>query len=395
MRILFGAAAALFLSAVPALAACDLGAPDAGAAGANCARAWMDANLHMNDILTVGTHNSYKAAIPAKIMSLIKMGARKDALGLDYWHLPLAQQLDDGARAIEIDVVYDPQGGLYAHPAGARMVGLTIPNEYVVAMSKPGFKVLHVQDVDYRSVCLTLVDCLQSLKKWSDAHPDHVPILVTLNAKDDEISMPGSVTPLKFDTAAFDALDAEILSVFRRDELVTPDEVQGSAPTLRDAVLTKGWPTLGATRGKFLFALDEEGDKIAAYIGGRKSLEGRVMFVNAPEDSPAAAYLTLNETSDIPRITDDVKKGFIVRTRADADTVEARANDTSRRDKALASGAQYVSTDYMRPDTRFGDYQARMPDGVVASCNPVRAPERCAGLPVEASPPAPPPPPFP
>ena len=386
MRILCGAAAALLLSAAPAFAACDLGAPDAKAAGPDCARAWMDKNLHLNDIVTVGTHNSYKMAIPDRLMGLVRFGSKKAARELDYSHIPLAQQLDDGARAIEIDVVYDPQGGLFDHPAGAAMTGEDLSADFTATMMKPGFKVLHVQDIDFHAVCLTFVACLTDLKTWSKAHPDHVPILVTLNAKDDEIAMPGSVTPLKFDTAAFDALDAEVLSVFSRDELVTPDLVQGNAPTLRDAVLTKGWPTLSETRGKFLFALDEEGAKIAAYIGGRKSLEGRVMFVNAPEDSPAAAYLTLNETTDVPRITADVQKGFVVRTRADADTLEARANDTSRRDKALVSGAQYVSTDYMRPDTRFSPYQARMPEGVVAACNPVRAAGKCAGLPVEAAP---------
>jgi hypothetical protein len=111
------------------------------------------------------------------------------------------------------------------------------------------------------------------------------------------------------------------------------------------------------------------------------------MFVNAPEDSPAAAYLTLNEAlTDTAHITKDVEVGYLVRTRADADTVEARANDTARRDKALASGAQYVSTDYMQPDARFGPYQARMPKGFVAACNPQRHPERCAGIPVEAEP---------
>jgi hypothetical protein len=243
-----------------------------------------------------------------------------------------------------------------------------------------------VQDIDFRAVCMTLIACLQELKAWSKAHPDHVPILLTMNAKDDEIPFPGSVTPLKFDTAAFDALDAEILSVFSRDDIVTPDQVQGSYPTLRDAVLQHGWPTLGETRGKILFALDEEGDKLKAYQGGRKSLEGRVMFINTTEDSPAAAYLTLNEAlTDTAHITKDVELGFLVRTRADADTVEARANDTARRDKALASGAQYVSTDYMHPDTRFGAYQARLPEDVIAACNPVRRPERCAGLPVEAA----------
>ncbi len=383
MRILLGAAAVILFSATPALADCDLAASDAKAAGPDCARAWIDANLHVNDIVTVGTHNSYKTAIPDKIMSLVRMGSAKAAKELDYAHGPLPDQLDDGARAIELDVVYDPAGGLYAHPAGAAMAGVPVSDDDVAIMSKPGFKVLHVQDIDYGSVCRTFVLCLQELKQWSDAHPGHVPILVTINAKDDEIAMPGSVTPLKFDTKAFDALDAEVLSVFAPDDLITPDRVQGDAPTLRDAVLTKGWPTLGATRGKFLFALDEDGAKVQAYIGGRKSLEGRVMFVNAPEDSPAAAYLTLNETTDVPRIAKDVRKGFLVRTRADADTLEARADDTKRRDKALVSGAQYVSTDYMRPETRFGPYQARMPDGVVAACNPVRAADKCADAAVE------------
>lgn len=388
MRLILTCAAIVLLSTAQAFAApCNLTASDAAAAGPDCARAWMDKNLHLNDIVTVGTHNSYKEAIPSKIMALIRMGARKSAEGLDYSHIPLTEQLNDGARAIEIDVVYDPKGGLYAHPAGAAMVGITMPADFAETMAKPGFKVLHVQDIDYRSVCPTLVECLQELKIWSKAHPDHVPILVTMNAKDDEIPFPGSVTPLKFDTAAFDALDAEILSVFSRDEIVTPDEVQGAAPTLREAVLQHGWPTLGETRGKFVFALDEEGDKIKTYQGGRKSLEGRVLFVNAPEDSPAAAYLTLNEAlTDTAHITRDVELGYLVRTRADADTVEARANDTARRDKALSSGAQYVSTDYMQPDTRFGPYQARMPTGFVAACNPKRHPERCAGLPVEPGP---------
>jgi len=388
MRSYLACGILFLLATAPALASdCNLAAPDAASAGADCARAWMDQNLHLNDIVTVGTHNSYKEAIPDKIMALIRMGARKAADSLDYSHIPLTDQLNDGARAIEIDVVYDPKGGLYAHPAGAAMTGITLPAKFADTMAEPGFKVLHVQDIDYRSVCATLVACLQELKTWSAAHPDHIPILVTMNAKDDVIRFPGSVTPLKFDTAAFDALDAEILSVFPREQIVTPDDVQGSFPTLREAVLQRGWPTLGATRGKFLFALDEEGDKIRTYQGGRKSLEGRVMFVNAPEDSPAAAYLTLNEAlTDSAHITHDVELGYLVRTRADADTVEARTNDTARRDKALASGAQYVSTDYMQPDTRFGPYQARMPAGFVAACNPQRHPERCAGLPVEAEP---------
>jgi hypothetical protein len=335
------------------------------------------AELHLNDIVTVGTHNSYKQAIDPKLFAFLTTQAPKLVPALDYSHATLTDQLNDGARAIEIDVAYDPKGGLFAHPLGPALVGLPLPDGYADYMSKPGFKVLHVQDFDFHSSCVTLRDCLTILKGWSRTHPNHIPILLTFNAKDD--SLPQQTQALKFDAAAFDAMDAEIRSVLERKDLITPDDVQGAYPTLREAVLQHGWPTLAASRGKFILALDEEGTKIALYRGSRRSLEGRAMFVNAPEDSPAAAYLTLNEAlTDTTHITRDVKLGFLVRTRADADTVEARSDDTRRRDAALASGAQYVSTDYMQPDLRFSAYTARMPQGVIAACNPVRAAGKCS-----------------
>lgn len=329
-------------------------------------------DVRLNDIVTVGTHNSYKQAIEPALFAALTARVPKEAPAIDYAHAPLADQLNDGARAIEIDVAYDPQGGLYAHPKGPMLTGETLPDGYAQAMSKPGFKVLHIQDFDFRSSCVTLKDCLAILKGWSRAHPGHVPILLTFNAKDD--SRPEQTQALKFDAAAFDAMDAEIRSVLDPKDLITPDDVQGASPTLRDAILTRGWPALAASRGKFILALDEDGEKLALYRGDRKSLEGRVMFVNAPEDSPAAALRVLNEAlTDTAHITAAVARGFLVRTRADADTVEARASDTRRRDAALASGAQYISTDYMRPDTRFGPYQVRLPDGAIADCNTVRA----------------------
>jgi hypothetical protein len=374
-------AAAMLLSATASQAACILTTPDAASSG--CPRDWMDRNLHLNDILVVGTHNSYKQAIDPRIMSLIGIKSQAIADSLDYSHIPLDRQLDDGARALELDIAYDPKGGLFSTPLGPRLTGAELPAGYADAMAKPGFKVLHVQDIDFRSTCLTFVDCLTIIRTWSKAHPDHVPILITMNAKDDS-PVPFGTVALKFDSVAFDALDAEIASVFARDELITPDQVQGSYPTLRDAVLQHGWPNLGESRGKILFALDEDEPKISLYRNGRKSLEGRLVFVNAPEDSSAAAYLTLNEAlTDTAHITRDVQAGFLVRTRADADTVEARKNDTKRREAALASGAQYVSTDYMEPDARFGPYQVRLPNGAVALCNPVRTAARCSGMPID------------
>ena len=144
--------------------------------------------------------------------------------------------------------------------------------DYVAAMSKPGFKVMHIQDLDFRSSCITFIECLTIIRTWSAAHPDHVPILITMNTNDGKSPAHGGVQELPFDETAYDALDKEIASVFSADELITPDQIQGHYATLRDAVLKHGWPTLGSSRGKFLFALDEKGRHIAAYIGQRKSL---------------------------------------------------------------------------------------------------------------------------
>ena len=299
-RVATAAIGVAFLLAASAAGACDLHAADAGAAGPGCGQAWMDRNLRLNDILTVGTHNSYKQAIPPPIMALIRAAAPKSAFGLDYHHGPLADQLDDGARALELDLAMDPKGGLYAHPMGMKLAGLAPSDAYVAAMSRPGVKVLHVQDVDFGSSCLAFVDCLRIIRAWSLAHPRHTPILITMNTNDEKAHLPGGVDEPAFDTAAYDAVDVEIASVFPRNALITPDQVRGRFPTLREAVLKRGWPTLGAARGKVLFAVDEEPPQIAAYRAGRRSLEGRLMFVNTDEASPASAYITLNETAAGP-----------------------------------------------------------------------------------------------
>ena len=94
---------------------------------------------------------------------------------------------------------------------------------------------------------------------------------------------------------------------------------------------------------------------------------------------PDAAVTVVNDPiGDAGRIRSLVEAGFIVRTRADADTVQARSGDTTQRDAALASGAQYVSTDYVWTDDRFGTgYVVDLPGDTAARCNPVSAPRRC------------------
>src|SRR3954470_22257387 len=115
--------AALFAAAVTLTPACDLEHPS-GKAG--CTRAAVDA-LKMNDLQVIGSHNSYKMAIAPAEMAMLRARNPKAADTLDYSHAPLTEQLNDGARQLELDYVYDPQGGRYANPLGRKMAPKTTP----------------------------------------------------------------------------------------------------------------------------------------------------------------------------------------------------------------------------------------------------------------------------
>lgn len=341
----------------------------------------LDDTLRLDQIQVLGTHNSYHIEPQEPLFSLLVAFSEPLAQSFEYTHVPLAEQFSSqGIRQIELDVFADPQGGLYADRAGQR-AATGDGASGVPALDEPGFKVLHVQDVDFGTTCFTFVECLENVRAWSAANPGHVPILILVEAKDDEIPDPGLgfVTPLPIGAAEFDALDAEIRSVFGPEHLVTPDDVRGDHATLEEAVLEDGWPTLGEVRGRVLFALDNGGAKRDAYIAGHPSLRGRVLFTSSMPGEPEAAFVKLNDPiGDGALIRDLVSRGFLVRTRADADTAQARTGDVTMREAALASGAQYVSTDYPVPDPDFGTgYFVSIPGGTPARCNPVSAPREC------------------
>jgi hypothetical protein len=355
---------------------------------AGCAGTPGPAPLRLNDIQALASHNSYKRAIEPPLLEALLERAGPRMLGLDYAHPPLAEQLDAGLLKLELDVFHDPAGGRYAAPGGLELVrGLGAePAPFDVdALRAPGFKVLHVQDIDFRSQCATLQRCLAELRAWSDAHPGHLPVAISINAKQTPLRGMAGTTPLPFDAAAWDALDAELRAGLG-DRLLEPDEVRGASPTLRRAVRRRGWPLLDAVRGRFLVVLDERMDVLEGYLDGHPVLDGRSMFAIVPEDHPAAAFLILNDpVAEAERIRAAVRAGYLVRTRADADTREARSGDVSRRDAAFASGAHFVSTDYYRPDPRFRTgYRVALPGGVTVRCNPVRRPEAICAVPIEA-----------
>lgn len=335
-------------------------------------------DVRMNQIQVIGTHNSYHAGLTAPAAARLQARDPRAAAALDYSHPSLTAQLDAGVRQIELDVFADAAGGRYAHPQAAALPGAR-PFDPEGVMLRPGFKVMHVQDLDYVSTCQPFTGCLREVRRWSRAHPGHAPLFVLVETKASTLRAdPPLTTPEPITPAALDALDAEIRSVFPPQELVTPNEVRGRRASLSEAVAHGGWPSLAHARGKVVFLLDQASVG-PAYLAGHPALRGRVLFTNA---EPGAADAAFVERNDAPpaEITELVRRGYLVRTRADADTRQARQGDVSRRDEALRSGAQLVSTDYPASEpARWTGYRVALPGGAAVRCNPVNAPDSCAG----------------
>ncbi len=297
----------------------------------------LDDALRVHHLQAKATHNSYHLRPDEPIVEW------------DYEHAPLGEQLArQGVRGVELDLNFDPRC--------ERM------------------EVYHVRVLDERSSCRLLTDCLLALRTFSEANPGHHPLMVHLEPK-------GAAG--LWDEGRFARLEREILSVFDRAWIITPDEVRGDAPTLREAITARGWPTLGATRGRVLFYLDDSDAPRAVYTRGGRDLQGRLLFVDSDPADPFAGVVILNDPiGDAAAIASALAQGFLVRTRADSNPIVARTNDRAQLERALASGAQIVSTDF--PALIPGSaYSVAIPGGTPSRCSPVTAPANCTSTTIE------------
>jgi hypothetical protein len=273
----------------------------------------------------LATHNSYRrSSDPLRLfyIGLVEPGWPEK---LAYSHPSLTEQLDSGLRSVELDV----------------------------RARKDGFVLAHVPLVDDRTDEPDFALALRELALWSGRNPGHVPLIAILELKDDYSFLDPALR--KWDAAALDRLDAAI----RRSlgpKLLAPDELRGGEPTLAAALLQRGWPKLGALRGRVIVVLHQDEALRRLYTEGRPSLEGRAMLDCAPPGSPDEAVAILNEPiGDKAEIAARSARGVLVRTRADADLARSPELLAS----ALSSGARIVSTDF--PPGRPA------PDGYVAA----------------------------
>lgn len=364
-------------------------------------------NTKINEIQVLGTHNSYAMPVDPAVSEIMgpifeKMYAQYSANMseeqmakfkeyhpntmsfeemLKYDHPDFQEQLNAGLRSLEMDVYYDPTGNRFTKPASYEVLkqkGVTNLAPFDVdGLKQPGFKLLHMADIDFRTHYATYELGLQDLKKWSDANPKHAPIFIMIEAKDSGVPLlPNSAEVLPFNDKAFAELDSVTAAILKRDKLITPDDVRGDFKSLEEAILAKNWPTVKESLGKFIFLLLPSAAGMSSengYIKNHPILENRIMFVQSEIGQPHAAFLLLDNSLIRKKdIQDAVKKGYLVRTRSDIETYEAKVNDMSRAKAAFESGAQIISTDFFKEGNTYGtDYRVKMPNEKPLRLNPI------------------------
>ncbi len=345
----------------------------------------------VNSLQYIGSHNSYRIKTYQPIfdaaLNLYNTGVLPDDLNpqeWDYDHVSLPEQLSTyNMRGFEIDVYYDPDGGRYYNRLGNALVFQPTASG-IPELQEPGYKVIHIPDLDYNTHHYTFKDALSTMKTWSDGNPDHEPIYVMMELKDaaagDAVSGFGFAEALPYTAQAMEDLDEEVKSVFgaNLDKIYTPDKLRGNYSTIEEAVLAGNWPSLGEAKGKIFFIISGNNESVTNYTANHPNLENRAMFYFTDQGNPNCAFIKYDDPQgNMAQIQNAVKDGYMVRTRADAGTWEARSGDTSRRDAAFASGAQIISTDYYKADDRhldesgWTDYSVQFPNGGAFQVNSV------------------------
>ena len=310
--------------------------------------------IRLNQMQALGTHNSYHT-YPKPGLDAIE--------SLQYFEDPLDVQLQDqGVRQFELDVNVTNDGS-------------------------DSFAVVHVQGIDEGTTCRAFLDCLTTIRTWSQAHPQHAPIAILLELKDNDFAL-ANLPFSNWVAPDLDRLDTAIRSVFGENEMFTPDDLRGGHATLPEAIATDGWPEINAVRGQVMFMMDNGAPFRGWYRDGHPALSGRAIFTNANPGDDDAAFVKRNDAKgSFADIQSLIAQGYVIRTRTDSDTVEARVNDTSVRDAAFAGGATWVSSDFVVPGRAFGTpYVVAIPGGTPARCNPINAPSWCTSNLIEALP---------
>jgi hypothetical protein len=325
-------------------------------------------SIRLNDVRIIASHNSYKKNPDQRVLRFLsrfkkRLGNDLDPKRMDYGHVSLTQQFDEyEVRGIELDLYFDPKGGKYKK----RRVNLFVSGKKQrikdPIMKQAGFKMLHIADVDFETNYLTFKQGLEEIAAWSKANPNHTPLIINIEPKDDSpgdysgvLRFLGFKRAVKYDSTAYLLMEQEILESLDRTTIYTPDELSANFSSVSERLDALGWPRLNDVLGKVIFVIDGDGKGLY-----RKTSQERLMFQYSDPTDSSTAFVKRNDPIghelEIKELTDK----YIVRTRSDVETIQARENDYTMFNAAIDSQAQIISTDYYKSDERLSPFKINL-----------------------------------
>ncbi len=294
----------------------------------------LDNGLKFNELSFVATHNSYQTQSPAAYreifdnLSTLTFGLVSDKSG-EFSSQTLTEQFNCGIRSIEIDI------------------------ETVKDGDDISFTCMHSPYTDMGTNCYDLGLALEEIKMWSDYNPNHLPITVIVEPKKAFLPLEN----MKYFNLDY-ALELEnLLYSVLGDKLFTPCDMLRDYDSFAQMRENDDWCEVQDMLGKVLVLLHDT-NITQDYINIDTSIKTQAMFPMLRYDDKDLSYssfLLINKPAEALEYSDEIirDKKFIVRTQVDTYTSVSE----EKRENALLSGAQILSTDYpVRSDLSKGDY---------------------------------------
>ena len=208
----------------------------------------LEKDVKLIDLQFLATHNSYK-----KEKTVLEKFYAKFSKGLsecNYYFESLTDQLNAGIRSFEYDLFYRQR------------------------KSSVSFHSFHIGYADMSSNAFDFSACLEELDLWSQNNPNHLPITVILELKEN-----GGAYPYKTITKN-QLSDLDKLIKDKIKNLYTPSQAMKGYTNLNDMRANEASPSLKETMGKVLFIL-HPGKLTKDYVALDKTYKTQAMFPSA------------------------------------------------------------------------------------------------------------------
>ena len=279
--------------------------------------------IKFNELSFIATHNSYQTQSVEAYrqifdnLSTLTFGLVSDKSG-EFSSQTLTEQFNCGIRSIEMDIE-------------------TVKNGEDIS-----FVCMHSPNLDNGTTCYDFELALKEIRMWSDYNPNHLPVTIIIEPKTLFIPMEN----MKFFNLDYALVLDELLRNALGDKLFTPKDMLREYNSFAEMRFADDWCEAEDMLGKVLVLLHDTA-VTEEYIALDESIKTQAMFPMLrydDKDLSYASFLLINDPTEALEASEEIigEYNLIVRTQVDTFTSVSQ----EKRENAMLSGAQILSTDY-------------------------------------------------